>query len=134
MSDNDISVTWEGSGLRFEGAAGDRRTAIDGDGVAGTSPVSLLLESLAGCAGSDVVEILRKGRQDLRGLRVEAEGERREEPPRYFRRIRVRFRIEGDVDRKTAERAARLSFQTYCSVFHTLRRDLDLGWEVEIRP
>ena len=131
--DANVYVEWESDGLRFDGVAGDRRTAIDGNGREGPSPVSLLLESLAGCAGSDVVEILRKGRQELRELRVVAEGWRREEPPRYFRRLRVRFLVRGDVDPKAAERAARLSFETYCSVFHTLRKDLELEWEVELR-
>lgn len=128
---NEISLDWE-SNLRFEGRSGTARTAIDGNGVAGPSPVALLLESLAGCAGSDVVEILRKGRHDLQGLRVEVSAVRREEPPRYLTRLSVVFRVRGPVGRKAAERAAALSFEKYCSVFHSLRKDLETEWEVVV--
>lgn len=129
-----VELRWEG-GLRFEGEArGGSRTKLDGEGEAGTSPVSLLLESVGGCAGADVVEILRKGRQDLRGLTVRLSGRRRDEPPRYFTSLDVEFVVRGNVDRAKAERAARLSFEKYCSVFHTLRPDLELDWKVTLAP
>ncbi|MFQ5679422.1 MAG: OsmC family protein [Gemmatimonadota bacterium] len=118
--------------LRFQARAGAAVTAIDGEGETGPSPVLLLLEALAACSAADVVEILRKGRQELRGLQVRAIGERRPEPPRRFTRLRLEFRVQGPVERKKAERAVELSLETYCSVYHTLREDLDLEWELRI--
>lgn len=127
----EVRLRWEG-GLRFEGTAGSVGTAMDGEGRAGASPVALLAQAIGGCAGADVVEILRKGRQDLQGLAIRVSGTRREEPPRYFTRLEVDFAITGDVDRKAAERAVTLSFEKYCSVFHTLRPDLELDWKVTL--
>lgn len=124
-----IRLDWQ-TNLHFEGRWGDVVTEIDGDGQVGISPVAMLLESLAGCAGADVVDILRKGRQELRGLEVRAFAERRPEPPRRFTRVRLEFVVDGPVDRAKAERAVRLSFETYCSVWHTLRSDLELDWSV----
>lgn len=127
-----IELEWRGEGSRFVGEREGVRTEIDGSGTAGASPVALLLEALAACSAADVVEILHKGRQELRGLRVTARGERRPEPPRYFTRIELLFRIAGAVERKKAERAVELSLGKYCSVSHTLRRDLDLEWSIEL--
>lgn len=127
-----IELEWHGEGPRFVGRRGGIPTDIDGSGEAGVSPVAMLLEALAACSAADVVEILRKGRQDLRGLRVTARGERRPEPPRYFTRIELRFEIVGEVDRKKAERAVELSLEKYCSVSHTLRRDLALEWSIAL--
>ena len=92
----------------------------------------MLLESIAACSASDVVEILRKGRQDLRGLEVRARGRRRDEYPRYFTRLEFDFVVSGDVDPEKAERAVALSFEKYCSVFHTLRKDIELEWSVSV--
>ncbi len=124
-----VELKWH-DGLRFEGRYGENRTAIDGNGEAGVSPVAMLLESLAGCTGSDVVEILRKGREELRGLEVHATATRREEPPRRITAVGLEFLIDGPVSRDKAERAVQLSFQTYCSVWHTLRDDIELDWVV----
>lgn len=109
-------------------------TLIDGDGKTGPSPVSLLLESVGACTAADVVDILRKGREDVQGLIVEVSAERRGQPPRYVKRLTLRFRIQGPVSRKKAERAVDLSLETYCSVFHSMRKDLSLDVEVEVEP
>lgn len=92
----------------------------------------LLLEALASCAGSDVVDILRKGRQELQGLRVRATGDRRQEAPHRYLKIRLEFEVDGPVERSKAERAVALSLEKYCSVYHTLRDDLELAWEVRL--
>jgi putative redox protein len=125
-----VTLTWS-EGMRFEGrTSGGAVTPLDGDGSLSPSPTQLLLESLGGCAGIDVVEILRKGRQGLEDLTVEVEGTRREGTPRRFIRIDLRFVVRGDVARSAAERAVDLSLERYCSVFHTLRKDLAVETEV----
>ena len=129
-----IQLVWKGD-FRFDGTArGGSITAIDGNSDAGTSPVDLLLESVGACAAIDVVDILRKSRQDVQGMAVEIEATRREDPPRYVKRLGFFFRIKGPVDQKKAERAVDLSLEKYCSVFHTLRMDIGLDIEVKIVP
>lgn len=125
-----VTVTWK-EAMRFEAETADGAvTSIDGEGGLSPSPVLLLLESLGSCAGIDVVEILRKGRHHVEGLTVELEGRRRSDPPRHFTHVDLRFRIRGDVKRAAAERAVDLSLERYCSVFHTLRKDLAVETEV----
>lgn len=127
-----ISVTWK-EGMRFEARTEEGAvTSIDGDGALSPSPTRLLLEALASCTGIDVVEILRKGRHRVDELTVEATGVRREETPRRFTRVRLLFRIAGDVDEAAARRAIDLSLERYCSVLHTLREDLTVDAELEL--
>jgi putative redox protein len=125
-----LELSWA-SGQHFDVTDASGRTMVlDGDKASGFSPMEALLSSLAGCMGIDVVLILEKMRTGFEGLSMSVEGERVAEPPRHFERIRLRFRIRGDVPRDKAERAVRLSFENYCSVFHTLRRDLDVVSEI----
>lgn len=127
-----VTLTWS-EGMRFEARTGRGAvTSIDGEGTLSPSPMELLLESVGGCSGIDVVKILQKGRHPVEGLEVEVEGTRRTEAPRAYTDLRFTFRIEGEVPRAAAERAVDLSMEKYCSVFHTLREDLDVQTEVQM--
>ena len=130
---NEIRLEWIDD-LRFEGHAGAQVIAIDGDGQQGTSPVDLLLEAVGACTAADVVDILKKGRQELRSMSVDVVGTRRDEPPKYVKHLRMKFRIRGDVDAAKAQRAVDLSLEKYCSVFHSLRMDLLIDTDIEIEP
>lgn len=125
-----VTLDWTGEDLGFVGRRNGLVTPIDGHGETGPNPVALLLESIAGCMASDIVDILRKGRQDLRGLTIEIEADRMEEPPRYIHSIRFVIRVAGDVEEAKARRAVELSFRTYCSVWHSLRDDLTVEWDL----
>ena len=129
-----IQLVWKGD-FRFDGTArGGSITVIDGNSESGTAPVDLMLQSVGACAATDVVDILKKSRQEVLGMAVEVEATRREEPPRYVKRLDFRFRIKGPVDQKKAERAVDLSLEKYCSVFHTFRMDIQVDVEVKIIP
>lgn len=128
---NKISLNWTEE-LRFEGRSDGGTVAIDGDGMHGTTPVDLLLEAVAACTAADVVDILKKGRQELRSMTVECTGERRDDAPKYVKRVHMVFRMAGDVDEAKAQRAVDLSLEKYCSVFHSLRMDLAVDTEIQI--
>lgn len=130
---NRITLKWVDE-LRFEGLAGTAVVAIDGDGQQGTSPVNLLLEAIASCAAADVVDILRKGRQELEAMTVEVSADRREGHPRSITRLQLNFKIRGPVDEVKARRAVDLSLEKYCSVFHSLRMDISLDTAVAVKP
>ncbi len=102
-------------------------TTIDGNTEVGPSPMELLLESVGGCSAIDVVLILQKMREPLARLEVALEGERAETQPRYFTSITARFDVWGDgLSTDKVARSVNLSFARYCSVFHSLRKDLQL--------
>ena len=129
---NEISLVWL-EDLRFEGRADGSTIAIDGNGQLGTSPVNLLLEAVASCTAADVVDILKKGRQELRGMTVDVTCVRREEAPRYVKRLHMTFHMMGDIEAAKAQRAVDLSLEKYCSVFHSLRMDLAVDTEIDLK-
>ena len=130
-----VSLTWSGEGLRFEGGPENRPpVVIDSGGDAGASPMDHLLLALAGCMSADVIDILRKGRVPVERYRVDVIGHRAPNPPRRYTAIGLIFHISGptSADRPKVERAVNLSRETYCSVTHTLRPDLDLTTEIRL--
>ena len=127
-----LDLVWEGD-LRFRGRSGDVELVLDSDAQVGPSPVQALAFALAGCMAIDVVHILRKGRLDLRGLHAELAAERAPRDPRRLVRVRLHFRVTGDVPADKVERAIALSRETYCSVWHSLRQDIEFTTTFELR-
>lgn len=131
MNRDGIQVRWDG-GLKFSADRADHETRIDGDEGIAPSPVALMVESVAACAAIDVVVILRKGRQELTGLSVRARARRADASPRYVKGLQFDFHVSGDVDEAKARRAVMLSFERYCSVYHSLRKDMELEWTLTL--
>ncbi len=127
MASLTTQLTWQGE-LQFIGQqAKGFETLIDGNTTSGPSPMELLLEAVGGCSAIDVVLILQKMREPLTRLEVALEGERAETQPRYFTSITARFDVWGEgLNADKVARAVNLSFARYCSVFHSLRKDLHL--------
>lgn len=120
-----VHLHWKDE-LRFDAEAGEHRFVTDSDGDAGPSPMQLLGTALASCMGVDVAHILTRGRHDLRALSVDLTGERAAGTPAYFTRVRLHFVVSGVTADEPIARAIELSREKYCSVWHSLRRDIDL--------
>jgi putative redox protein len=119
-----IQLVWERE-LVFGGTSGQIGMTLDSDGVAGPSPMQALAFSLAGCMAMDVVHILKKGRHDLRGLRADLSGSRASDTPHRFTTITLTYTINGDIPEDAVARAIELSREKYCSVWHSMRPDID---------
>ncbi|HZL04615.1 MAG TPA: OsmC family protein, partial [Coriobacteriia bacterium] len=66
-------VAWDESGHNL---VMDATAAAAGEG-SGMRPLQVFLCGLAGCTGMDVVSILEKKRQDVRGIELRVEAEQR---------------------------------------------------------
>lgn len=128
-----VTISWEGD-MRFRARSEDgHELAFDGTREVAASPTEGLLASLGACMAIDVVDILKKGRQDVDRCDVELKGERRKDPPRRFTRIGMEFRLVGkELSRARIARAIDLSRSTYCSVWHTLAPDVELEIELTV--
>jgi len=129
----ELDLEWTGE-LRFTGRSADATLVLDSDGKAGPSPVQTLCFALVGCMAMDVVHILTKGRQPVAGLRARLSARRAETDPRRILAAELRFTVEGEVAADKVERAIALSREKYCSVWHSLRQDVDLATSFEVRP
>lgn len=100
---------------------------FDAEAQWGCKPTEALLLSLGGCMAIDIISILKKMRMEIHGFRIDLTGERNPEPPQYFKVVEMVFHLEGrNLDPGRIDRAIALSRKTYCSVFNSLRPDLDL--------
>ena len=90
--------------------------------------------ALAGCMAIDVADIVIKGRYALTGMEAKITGLRRDAPPHHFVSFTLHFALSGDVPAHAVERAIQLSRDKYCSVWHSLRQDLDLQITFEVAP
>jgi putative redox protein len=94
----------------------------------GCSPTETFLLSVAGCISIDVVHILRKMRCKVSSYEVEAEGVRNLTPPQSYKSFDLMIRISGEgITSKKMDRAIDLSLNKYCSVFHSLRKDIQVN-------
>ena len=130
-------VTWK-EGIHFEGTAGGHTVQMDGRPDAGGqglgfSPMQLLLVSLGGCTGMDVISILKKMRQDVTSFSIEVSGVRAAEHPKTYTDIEVVYRVRGrNLSRQSVEQAVCLSQEKYCSVEAMLNKAARLTSRIEI--
>jgi putative redox protein len=130
MADTNVGLRWTGEGMQFKAEhPSGNHFLLDGDSRNSHSPVQALALSLAGCTGSDVVDIAQKMRVHFEALRVEVEADRNPEPPRYFTAVRMTFYVKGldPADEAKIQRALDLSHEKYCSVMHSLRKDMSIS-------
>jgi len=118
-------LTWDAA-LRFTATSGGTSLVLDSNSQAGPSPMQTLAFSLAGCMAIDLVDILTKGRHELRSLRASFSGVRAAEPPKRFEAITLHYTLDTTAPVPAIERAIALSRDKYCSVWHSMRQDIEL--------
>lgn len=100
----------------------------------GARPMELVLMGAGACTAIDVVHILRKARQAVTDCVVELEGDRAEEDPKVFTRIRMRYIVTGKaLAPAQVERAIKLSKEKYCSATIMLASTAEIEFGFEIR-
>lgn len=78
--------------------------------------MELMLLGVGGCSSFDVVDILKKSRQDVTACHCELEAERADEVPAVFTKIHLHFVVTGNGLREAqVKRAVELSADKYCS-------------------
>ncbi|MCB1929861.1 MAG: OsmC family protein [Rhodocyclaceae bacterium] len=122
-----IAETGTGHLVAMDGApdAGGRNLA--------PRPMEMLLAGAGGCTAFDVVLILKRGRQDVRGCTVKLHAERAETDPKVFTRIRFVYTISGKgLNADKVERAIHLSAEKYCSASIMLGKSAEIvhDWEI----
>lgn len=99
----------------------------------GPRPMELLLLGTAGCTSYDVLNILKKSRQDVRDCWVEMDAERADSDPKVFTRIHFHFVVVGrELKADVVERAIKLSAEKYCSASIMLGKTATLSHDFEI--
>ena len=130
------TVTFKGP-MAFEGLSeSGHRIIMDaseevGGENRGVRPMELVLLSLGGCTGMDVVSILRKMRVTYTAFEIEIDADRVLTHPKVYERLMLRYRLEGDrASSDQIIRAVKLSQEKYCSVSAMLARTAEVLVEI----
>ena len=126
-----VGLEWDGN-LEFTGLAGKHEVGIDGATAAAASPMQHLALALAGCMAIDLVHILTRGRHTLTSLTATFTGERADAEPRRFTKIGLHFTLGTGAAPEVVDRAIQLSREKCCSVWASLRPDIELLVTYEI--
>jgi putative redox protein len=123
----------------FVGESGTGHTVVmDGPSEAGghgtgMRPMELLLLGLGGCTSFDVIDILKKSRQDVTDCVVEVSAERSEEAPKVFTKIHVHYTVTGrNLKANFVDRAVKLSTEKYCSASIMLAKTAEITHDYEV--
>ncbi|MGF1584515.1 MAG: OsmC family protein [Bacteroidales bacterium] len=132
-----IDVKWNGN-MCFEAHISDHKIIMDldeenGGGNKGPRPKPLMLASLGGCTGIDVINILKKMRIEPDYFNMVIEGDQTEDLPKRYYRIKICYEFKGEnlpVDK--IKKAIDLSHDKYCGVSAVYKKSIELTYEIRI--
>lgn len=136
----ECTVRWTGtSGMTFLAETGSGHVVtMDGAPEGGgrnlaPRPMEVVLAGTGGCTAYDVVLILKKSNQDVRGCDVKLTSERAETDPKVFTKVHFHFTVRGrNLKPSFVERAIKLSHEKYCSASIMLEKTAVLTHSYEI--
>jgi putative redox protein len=132
-----INVKWAGN-MAFEASIDGYSLFFDAKPEAGgmntgPRPKPLLMASLAGCTGMDVVSILKKMKVEVDSFNMRVEGTLTEEHPKEFTAMHIIYEFSGiDLPVDKIKRAIELSQEKYCGVSATLKKAIPITYEILI--
>ena len=128
MNTNIVTTTWKENMLFESDNPGGQTVLIDtseenGGKDAGLRPKALMLSSLAGCSGLDVVSFLEKMRVSLADFKIVVTGELTEEHPKFYDKVLVEYHFYGNqLSKEKITKAVNLSVDKYCGVMEMFRQ------------
>jgi len=133
---NKVVTHWKGA-LQFEsdnpsGKLVMMDASIENGGYnSGLSPKAMMLSSLAGCSGLDVVSILKKMKVKFSDFRIDIYGELTTNHPKYYHQVKVEYHFYGeDLNETQIQKAVNLSVEKYCGVMEMFRRFAEVETEI----
>lgn len=104
-----------------------------GEGKRAPSPMEMLLMGVAGCSSIDVVDILKKQRQQVVDCIATVEGRRADSVPKVFTAIHIHFKVIGrDLREAAVAQAVQLSAEKYCSASIMLGKAAQVSHSFEV--
>jgi len=135
MASNTITTVWK-ENMVFESDNPSGETLFmdapdEGIENKGLRPKALMLSSLAGCSGLDVVSLLKKMRAEVNDFKMVVHGELTEEHPKYYHKVVIEYHFYGnDLQEDKINKAVKLSVDQYCGVMEMFRQFAKVTTEV----
>ncbi len=138
MANHKVTTTWkENMLLESDNPHGNQvlmETGPDfGGSNQGLNPKALMLSSLGGCTGLDVLSLLKKMRVAIDDFNVVVNGELTEEHPIHYHKVTIDYYFKGnDLNEDKIKKAVSLSEERYCGVIEMFRKFADLSLTIHI--
>ncbi len=131
-----VNTRWKGN-MAFDSQIDTHTLRIDAPKEigrdSGPSPKKLLLSSLAGCTGMDVVSLLQKMRINFTDFEILIDADLTTEHPKVYSEIRMVYKIFGsDLNKEKIQKAVDLSQEKYCGVSAMLKKNSPIKYSVEL--
>ena len=127
-----VAETGSGHTLVMDGAPDEAKPENGGANLA-PRPMETVLAGTGGCTAYDVVLILKRGRQDVRGCSVKLTSERAPVDPKVFTKIQMHFTVTGKgLTASAVERAIAMSHDKYCSATIMLGKMAEITTSFEV--
>lgn len=135
MATNTVTTTWKEHMLFSSDNPSGDTIMIDAPEEdiesRGLRPKAMMLSSLAGCSGLDVVSLLKKMRAEVEDFKIIVHGELTDEHPKYYHKVTVEYHFYGsELKQDKIEKAVSLSVEKYCGVMEMFRQFADVTTEV----
>jgi putative redox protein len=99
----------------------------------GLRPKAMMLSSLAGCSGLDVVSLLKKMKAEVDDFKIITTGELTDEHPKYYHKVKIDYHFYGEeLNEKKINKAVNLSIERYCGVFEMFRHFAKMETEIHL--
>ncbi|KOY51825.1 OsmC family protein [Polaribacter dokdonensis] len=138
MVKNIVTTKWtQKSQFDSDNPSGHHLTMFDksqdnGD-VVGFAPKALMLSSLAGCSGLDVVSLLEKMRAEVAQFHIEVTAELTDEHPKFYNKVKVDYHFtDAELQPDKIQKAVNLSVTKYCGVMEMFRKFADVETEIHL--
>lgn len=134
---NKVETQWKGD-MAFDAIVSGHHILMDaaepvGGKDSGARPKELMLASLAGCTGMDVISILRKMKVEVVDFSISIEGNLTEEHPKYYDKMHIVYSFKGNnLDTEKIKKAIDLSQEKYCGVSAVYKKTMELTYEIVI--
>ena len=107
-------------------------TAEDDGHDSGPSPKRLMLASLAGCTGMDVVTILNKMKVSFSNFSIDVHASLTNEFPKIYNYVKITYKIKlAEEDKPKMAKAVALSQDKYCGVSAMFRAFAKIDTEID---
>ena len=138
MVKNIVTTVWtEKTQFESDNPSGHKLTMFDksqdNGEVAGLAPKALMLSSLAGCSGLDVISLLEKMRAQVADFKIEVTAELTEEHPKFYNKVKVDYHFsDANLQPEKIQKAVNLSVTKYCGVMEMFRQFAAVEIEIHL--
>ena len=107
-------------------------TADEGGQDSGPGPKRMMLASLAGCTGIDIVSILNKMKVDFTDFGINVHAALTTEHPKTYNYVKITYKIKlAEEDKSKMIKAVQLSTEKYCGVFAMFKSFAKMDTEID---